>query len=116
MTPLDLLDRAKAEGVVVELKVRLKWNVEPSPELLNLLRTHRDDLLTYLALEQGGTPQMCRLSEQLKDGAVWCHRCYHYQTHPCRPSHKFYKESDKTPLKRLYKDDRRSPAQAKIEW
>lgn len=92
MTPVDLLERAKAEGVTAELKVRLEWDAEPSPELRDLLKAHRDDLITYLAMPYGDTPEMCRLSEQLKDGATWCSGCYRYQMNPCKPDpKKFYR-------------------------
>ncbi len=93
MTPIDLLERAKAEGVTAELKVRLEWDAEPSDELRNLLKMHRDDLLIYLALELSSTtPGVCRITEQLQDGATYCTRCWRYQMNPCRPnSDKVYK-------------------------
>jgi hypothetical protein len=93
MTPRDLLARLQAEGVAASLKLRLE-GVKPSPELMDLLKFYRDDLITHLALERGDTPQMCRLSEQLKDGAVWCRRCYHYQMRPCVASDKRYREAN----------------------
>lgn len=94
MTPRDLLERLAAEGVGVSLKVRLDGDTQPSPETLDLLTRHRDDLITYLAMAGGDTPQMCRLSEQLRPGAVWCRRCYRYQMHPCVASDKSYEDKN----------------------
>ncbi len=85
MTPVDLIDRAKAEGFTVALKLRIDGDGEMTPELLELFRKHRDDLLIYLMEGKLSTPEMCRLSEQLKDGATWCSGCYHYQIKPCKP-------------------------------
>jgi hypothetical protein len=91
MTPRDLLARLEAEGVTAELKLRLE-GTQPSPETLELVKLYRDDLITHLALEHGDTPQMCRLSEQLTTGAVWCKRCYRYQMRPCVASGKRFKD------------------------
>lgn len=92
MTPVDLIDRAKAEGFTVALKLRLDGDGEMTPELLELLKNHRDDLLIYLMEGKLSTPEMCRLSEDLKDGATWCSGCYHYQMNPCKPNpEKVYK-------------------------
>ena len=88
MTPRDLLARLKSEGFHLTLKLRLEGEVEPRPELLNLIRLYRDDLISYLAREHPDAPQMCRLSEELTDGAVWCRRCYRYHLRPCAPSDK----------------------------
>lgn len=91
MTPRDLLARLEAEGATVSLKLRVE-GTPPSPETLELLRRYRDDLITHLALQGGDTPQMCRLSEQLEPGAMWCRRCYRYQVRPCTPSEKRFEE------------------------
>jgi hypothetical protein len=88
MTPLDLLARLKAEGIYVCLKLRLDGNAPPSAEMLELIQRHRDDLIIHLSTPLGDTPQMCRLSEQMQAGAVWCKRCYRYQMHPCSPTDK----------------------------
>lgn len=93
MTPIDLLKRLKAEGVSVTLKLRAEGDIQPSPKTLELFTLYRDDLIVYLAREHGDTPQMCRLSEQLTDGAVWCRLCYRYQLNACMPSEKRYEEA-----------------------
>ena len=88
MTPRDLLARLKSEGLSVSLKLKVEGDAEPLTETLELLKRHRDDLITYLAHERPDTPAMCRLSEELADGAVWCSRCYRYHLQPCAPSSK----------------------------
>ncbi len=91
MTPRDLLARLEREGCTAELKLRLE-GTKPSPETLDIINRHKGDLLLHLALQGGDTPQMCRLSEQLEAGAVWCSRCYRYQMRPCAPSGKRFKD------------------------
>lgn len=49
MTPRDLLARLEAEGVGASLKLRLEGDNPPSPETVELLKRHRDDLIIYLA-------------------------------------------------------------------
>lgn len=94
MTPRDLLARLEVEGVSVRLKLRLESDVEPSPETVDLLTRHRDDLIIYLTMQGGDTPQMCRLSEQLDDDATWCKRCYRYHMQACVPSDKPYRNTN----------------------
>lgn len=88
MTPRDLMERLQNEGLNVSLKLRLEGDLEPSPKTVELLKQHRNDLVIYLSESYGTTPPMCRLSEQLTSGAVWCSRCYRYQVRPCQPSDK----------------------------
>ncbi len=90
MTPRDVLARLEAEGVTASLKVRFEGDHAPSPETRALLEPHREALIIYLAREYGNTPQVCRLSEQLEPGAVWCRQCYRYQLNPCHPSKKVF--------------------------
>ncbi len=94
MTPTDLLVRLKAEGVDISLNLKVTANSKPSDETLELLRCHRDDLIIFLTMDGSHTPQMCRSSEQLKEGAAWCRRCYRYQLRPCMASEKFYRSAD----------------------
>ena len=61
MTPRDLITRLESEGVTATLKLRLEGDSAPSPETIALLQTHRDDLITHLALKQGDTPQTVRV-------------------------------------------------------
>lgn len=96
MTPRDLLTQLKAEGVDASLKLRLEGDMAPSTETLNLLTRHRDDLIIYLASRFGDTPEMCRLSERVTEGSVWCKRCYRYQLRACVPSEKRLGRSDST--------------------
>ena len=49
MTPRDLIARLEAEGVSVNLKLRLEGDAAPPAELLELLEAHRDGLVTFLA-------------------------------------------------------------------
>ncbi len=86
MTPVDSIDRAKNEGFTVTLKLRLDGDGDMTPELLERFRKHRDGVLIHLAMPYGDTPEMCRLSEQLKDGATWCRRCYRCQMNPYKPA------------------------------
>lgn len=92
MTPRDLLERLGDEGVSVLVKLKVEGAEPPSPETLGLLKRHHDDLLAHLTRDLARTPQMCRLSEQLADGAVWCRDCYRYQTRPCAPSGKLFRQ------------------------
>ncbi len=94
MTPRDLLGRLETEGVSASLKLRLDGDAQPSPETLELLTEYRDDLIIYLTMAGGDTPQMCRNSEQLRGGAVWCKRCYRYQLRPCVASDKSYEDAN----------------------
>ncbi len=89
MTPRDVLARFAAEGTTVQLKLRLE-DTKPSSETLELASKHKDDLLKYLALADGDTPQMCRLSEEKVKGAVNCRRCWRYHTRACCPTDKQY--------------------------
>lgn len=93
MTPADLLARLEAEGVDVSLNLKVTADSKPSDETLELLRCHRDDPVIFLTMAGSHTPQICRLSEQLKEGAVWCRQCYRYQMRPCVASEKFYKSA-----------------------
>jgi hypothetical protein len=49
MTPTELLKRLEAESVGVSLNLKLEADDKPSDETLNLIRDHRDDLITLLA-------------------------------------------------------------------
>lgn len=49
MTLAELLRRLEAEGVGVTLSLDLEADAEPKAETLDLIREHRDDLLTLLA-------------------------------------------------------------------
>ena len=86
MTPRDLITRLESEGVTATLKLRLEGDTTPSPETIALLQAHRDDLIIYLALQHSDTPRMCRVSEELKTGALWCGGCFRYHLKPCSPT------------------------------
>lgn len=92
MTARELLTRLQPEGLTATLKLRLEGGGEPSAELLELLRAHRDDLITHLALQLSDTPQMCRLSEEQEPEALWCRRCYRYHVKACVPSEKRFED------------------------
>jgi hypothetical protein len=92
VTPRDLLERLGDEGVNLSVKLKVEGAEPPSPETLGLLKRHRDDLIAHLTRDLARTPQMCRLSEQLVDGAVWCGDCYRYQLRPCAPSGKLFQQ------------------------
>lgn len=89
MTPKDLLGRLEAEGTSASLKLRLD-GTPPSPETLELLRAHRDDLILFMAVARGDAPQMCRLSEEKASGAVWCQLCWRYHLNACKPTGRLY--------------------------
>ena len=94
MTPRDLLKQAQAEGVDVRLVVRVDGDDEPSPKTMALLEAHRDDLLIHLATQYGDTPPMCRLSEEAKEGARLCSRCWRYHLQACVPTERRFEEAD----------------------
>lgn len=91
MTPIDLLERLKSEGVSVSIKLKAEGATQPSPEALQMLKRYRDDLIVHLTKAYGDTPQMCRLSERQVEGATWCRQCYRYQQRPCVPSEKRFR-------------------------
>lgn len=90
VTPRDLLERLGEKGINLSVKLRIEGDEPPPPETLRLLESHRNDLIRYLTQDFGDTPQMCRLSEQLVEGALWCRLCYRYQLRPCKPSEKCF--------------------------
>lgn len=50
MTPADLLNRLEAEGVGVALNLKVTADQKPNGDTRALIREHRDDLITLLAL------------------------------------------------------------------
>ncbi len=50
MTPADLLKTLEAEGVGVSLNLKLEADTKPSDDTRALIREHRDDLITLLAM------------------------------------------------------------------
>ena len=50
MTAAEVLERLRLDGVGVVLALDLEATAEPNPETLQLIREHRDDLITLLAL------------------------------------------------------------------
>jgi hypothetical protein len=60
MTPRDLLTRLEAEGCTAELKLKLE-GAKPSPETLELVKTHKDALLEHLATDSCGRSNDARV-------------------------------------------------------
>ena len=63
MTPRDLITRLEAEGFTLSLKLRVEGEKDAAPpaELLELLKTHKHNLISHLAT---ATPLLCQLREE----------------------------------------------------
>jgi hypothetical protein len=91
MTPHDIQARVELEGILLKPQLTIMSDVEPTPETLELLTQHRDDLLRYLLTRQHGLLiELCRSTEQLQAGSIWCQRCFRYQQNPCTPTSKVF--------------------------
>jgi hypothetical protein len=91
VTPRDILARLEREGIALEPKLTINAEVEPTPETLELLRTHRDDMLRFLLTKKNGLLiELCRSTEELQRGSIWCIRCFRYHQNPCSPSEKVF--------------------------